>query len=429
MRYYVVLFFLTFSALFGAYLDGNGSAASVITPVSASEDQCSVDVGTLLQAGYRYYPTVHASRAMLKGAEAQMEGAKWNYFPTPSVEVSQRPERRGVTLRLDQPLWTGGKLDAQSDYAASQDEEAQYSIAEQSYALAEKFISLLQDFLQAKGEMQAFEEGKAHLSFLAQMLDRRIAAGVSADSDRELLHSRVAQIESDLIVAQSRYRMSRAQMELLIGQPLQCTITYDDRQILQQTLPLQALKEALLQFNPSLKRLGAQVKTAQAEKLKADAAPMPNLSVRAEYQDGSIYVNNPENSAFVYMALSFNPGAGLSAFSEMERAASKIEQTRYELRAKEEELKASLVLDYTDYHKARNSLESMQRTINASEQVLESYTRLFIAGKRQWLDLVNTSRELTQYEVSLAGMKALLVGSAYRLALQSGQIALDEEQP
>ena len=39
--------------------------------------------------------------------------------------------------------------------------------------------------------------------------------------------------------------------------------------------------------------------------------------------------------------------------------------------------------------------------------------RLFITGKRQWLDLVNASREVTQSQISLATLRAVFVTSAY----------------
>jgi adhesin transport system outer membrane protein len=66
----------------------------------------------------------------------------------------------------------------------------------------------------------------------------------------------------------------------------------------------------------------------------------------------------------------------------------------------------------------------MSETIHSAQAVFDSYTRLFIAGKRQWLDLVNSSRELTQYKTSLADLESSLQASAYQLALKRGQIPL-----
>ena len=62
------------------------------------------------------------------------------------------------------------------------------------------------------------------------------------------------------------------------------------------------------------------------------------------------------------------------------------------------------------------------QTITASQKVMESYKRLFLAGKRQWLDLVNSSREVTQNLVQLAAFRATLITANYRLALQQGDM-------
>ena len=103
---------------------------------------------------------------------------------------------------MDQPLWTGGKLDAISDLAAARSNEAAYTLGESSYVLAQKVLSVLQNYIQADGEIRGFSEGKKQLESLAEMLDRRIEAGISATSDKELLNARISQIDADLMIAQ-----------------------------------------------------------------------------------------------------------------------------------------------------------------------------------------------------------------------------------
>lgn len=84
-----------------------------------------------------------------------------------------------------------------------------------------------------------------------------------------------------------------------------------------------------------------------------------------------------------------------------------------------------MMQDFDNYHASMDRIDGMNKTIEASQNVLDSYTRLFVAGKRQWLDLVNSSREVTQNKISLADIKATLVTSAYRLALKNGEIKLE----
>jgi adhesin transport system outer membrane protein len=86
------------------------SAYATENNIRVGENQtCVYRVETLMNASFKTYPSIQVSRYVIQGANAQVEGAKWNYFPTPSVDVSQASGRRNTTARLDQPLWTGGK--------------------------------------------------------------------------------------------------------------------------------------------------------------------------------------------------------------------------------------------------------------------------------------------------------------------------------
>mgnify|MGYP001172779868 CR=1 FL=1 len=391
------------------------------------ERSCVKQISSLLQDAYGHYPSIEVSKKMIMDADAQSQSAKWNYFPTPSVEISQRAGRRGTTLRLDQPLWTGGKLDAISDLASAREDEAEYTLGETSYALAQKVLSVLQYYIQADGEIKGFSEGKQQLESLAKMLERRIEAGVSSESDRELLHARIAQIDADLMLAQSKYDMALSQLELLTGNSEPCAISFAKDRIVRYKISLKKMEEELLQTHPALKKLTAKIAMANAEKKGADAVMMPNISLRAEHQKGTIYDTEVQDDTVAYVAVSFSPGAGLSAISNIESAKYRVFQAQDELKVKEQELKESLVVDYADFIAATARTESIRQTIEASQRVLESYTRLFIAGKRQWLDLVNTSREVTQNKIALATLKAVWITSAYRLALQTGKIEFGNE--
>jgi adhesin transport system outer membrane protein len=388
---------------------------------------CVNSVDILLNKTYNHYPSIQASKQMINAKQAQIESAKWNYFPTPSVDISQRSGRRNMVFRLEQPLWTGGKLDAMNELALSKYDEAQSMLGENKYTLIEDFLTIMQDYIEADGLKKGFLEGKEQLEGFSRLLDRRISAGISSISDKELLNARIAQIDDDLILANSKYEVARAQIELLIGQHLQCAIGFENDLILNQKKSIEEMKETLLESHPDIKKLKAQIAIAEAEKKSTDAVIMPNISLRAEHQQGSIYDEDQTNDNLVYLNFSYTPGAGLSSISNMESAKYKVLQTKDELRTKELELFKILVKYESDYRAAANRLERIQYTIKLSEKVLESYNRLFIAGKRQWLDLVNMSREVTQNKISMASLKAIYIVSSYRLALQIGNIDFEDK--
>jgi adhesin transport system outer membrane protein len=416
MHYTIAIFLIFFSTL----------NAAQETPLRVGNNStCVSSVETLMNASFKTYPSIQSSRYIIQGADAQLEGAKWNYFPTPSVDVSQGSGRTGTTIRLDQPLWTGGKLDAMVDIAQSRKNESQYALDESAYALMDNLLRVLQNYVQADGSIAALEDGKKQLEIFDQMLSRRIEAGVSSVADSELIKSRLSQISADLTVARSKRNTSRSQLELLIGSKLECDIEFGNTKIIKQTTPIDLMMDQMIQTHPSLKKLTEQIKTAEFEKAKAKAVVWPNVSLRAEHLRGSMYSDQSVTDNVVYVAVSMSPGAGLSALSSIQSAESKVLQVQSDKLSKERELSDALMLDFDNYHASMDRIDGMNKTIEASQNVLDSYTRLFIAGKRQWLDLVNSSRELTQNKISLADIKATLVTSAYRLALKNGEIKLE----
>lgn len=392
---------------------------------SMNPAQCAKGIDELIGLSLKNYPSIQVSRQMIAGADAQVEGAKWGYYPTPSVDVSQSSGRTGTTLRLDQPLWTGGKIDASVDIALSKKAESEHALGESGYLLVENLLRTVQSYLQADGNLDALQEGKKQLLILSEMLERRIDAGVSSMADRELLKSRISQINADISAAQMQRSMAHSQLELLVGERISCTVAFENKAVLTQEAPMDQMIQEMFATHPALKKLLAQITTAEAEKAKSKAVIWPNVSLRAEHLRGSVYTDAGTSDSLVYVALQMSPGAGLSALSTIQSAEAKVLQAKYEKQTKEQELSNAMMRDYNDYRAALERIEGMDQTIRASQNVLESYTRLFVAGKRQWLDLVNSSRELTQNKISLANLKATLVTSAYQLALKRGEMKLE----
>lgn len=389
---------------------------------------CTTDVSSLIQSVLSSHPSIESARYLIQSSNAQVEGAKWGYYPTPSVDASMASGRRGTTIRLDQPVWTGGKLDAAYNLALSYQRESEITLEESRYVLADTLLSVLRNYVQAKGNLAALEEGKQQLRSFESMLERRIEAGVSSLADRELIRSRLAQIDADIASARARKETAWSQIELMRGSALGCGVTFEDQPSMTSGDTLTLLQEAMIQTHPSLKHLSAKIRIAEAERDKARSAPWPNVSLRAEHQSGSIYTDERVTNNLLYVAVQASPGAGLSAMSAIQNAEAKVLQSQSDKQIKERELSDAMLRDYDEYITSKRRIEGMNETIDAAQNVLDSYTRLFVAGKRQWLDLVNSSRELTQNNVALSDLKAYEMMATYRIALKSGKLMLSGGQ-
>jgi len=410
----IALFFLIFFATSSQTL----LASEVYSPDS------------LIEMALKTHPNMKMYEEIVKGAQAQTKGAKWNYFPTPSASAySTQNGRYGTTLAIEQPLWTGGKIDAAYDMAVGQEKEAQYMSHENSYMLVDAVIYSMQSYLQFKESAIALQQGRDELKKLEAMLNRRIQAGVSPRSDMNLLQSRLSQIEIDLNLAKTKEMTSLSQLALLTGRSYSSGLVIDDSNLPYHSGSLEEYFTRMEETHPILKKISAQTEVALAEKKKAKAVFWPNISLRAEQQIGTsgAFDKVKSNDSSVFVSIQASPGAGLSGLAGVEQTEARIMQLEYEKVSKKQDLMDAMMHAFNDYHSTSDRINPQQSTINSSKKVMESYTRLFLAGKKQWLDLVNASRELTNNKMAFAELKATRLASAYRLALLRGDIVKDNQ--
>jgi outer membrane protein TolC len=76
----------------------------------------------LLNLAFDSNPSLQSQANLVRASQAEVKGANWQFFPTPSVSVEQvsasnqdtsyNKDSRVITFRLQQPLWTAGRLTA-----------------------------------------------------------------------------------------------------------------------------------------------------------------------------------------------------------------------------------------------------------------------------------------------------------------------------
>ena len=395
-------------------------------PVFGNE-MCKTNSDELMSKLVANHPSIKMSQEMIKGAKERIDSAFWGFFPTPSVDVSARDSDRNVTVaRLDQPLWTGGKLTSKYDMATSKEQENLFELQTTSYKLIENYLNVLDSYAQSKANIVELQIGLNNLNRLNDMLDRRMDAGVSSNSDKDLLNARIEQINSDMIMAKNKYKVAILQLELMLDTKIDCNVNIKEIQ-LNHSNNIEDYIDRLLSYHPALKKSTAEIQTTKYELDNTKASIMPNVSVRAEHREGDLYDKNYDKSndqSLIYVALTASTGAGLSSMSDIAAAKVKINEIEFKKQSIEKELIDSLLNDYNNYEITKSRMKVVEKSIVSAQNVLDSYERLFLAGKRQWLDLVNSSREVMQYKIELSKLLVSKNILAYKLALKNGQIDL-----
>lgn len=394
----------------------------------ASAAHRSGDVSALIRQALLQHPALRAQAGMQEAAKAGIEGAKWQYWPTPSIgaersnsnnDPAYRGDRTVTTLRLQQPLWTGGRLDGNLDKAEAQARVAEADLEATRQQIALRVVQAWSDAAAAQGKLAAYEQSRAVHARLLGLVERRTREGASAQADIDLARSRLDGTEADLASAVAQRATALDKLRLLVGRPVSAAELGDAGRLRPPEVKhgIEGLLNAARAQSPQLAKAAAQVQIAEAEVKLAEASLSPEVHLRAERQYGNFYQPNqdPQNRLFIGVSTAF--GGGLSSLSGVDAARARQRAAQDDIQTQQltvdEQVQGDAVLSRT----AGERRVRLERVGVASAEVAASWERQFLAGRKQWQDLMNAAREQTQNDIQLADTIATQHLTGWRLTI------------
>jgi outer membrane protein, adhesin transport system len=382
----------------------------------------------LMQAAWDTHPALASKRASAAGAQHELEGARWQRFPTPTIETGRATDGgvNNTTLRLDQPLWTGGRITAGIEAAKSRLDAAEATVAEGRNEMALQVISAWAEaYRQQMRQAHAITGVNEHVKLL-KMITRRTDQEVSPPVDRDFAHSRLLQSMNDLSLVTQSLNIALTKLTQLAGQP-----------VLKVGVPVsvalpaakdQAISEAMA-YSPTLMRIGYEEQAAASDVDSKRASLMPQVSFRVERVSGGLTAASSYTDNRALVVLTAQPGAGLSAASGVDAAQAKKEAIRLSREALAREVTEQVLLDWDDLVASKQRLANSQQSRNISLSVFESYTRQYVAGRKSWIDVLNAMRESTQSDLALADATAQVAAATQRLKIRTGRMTQASTEP
>jgi adhesin transport system outer membrane protein len=237
------------------------------------------------------------------------------------------------------------------------------------------------------------------------MMRRRFEAQVGSRNDITTVTARLLQAQNDLTQAKMQEQKARASLQELTGQPIE--------KIKPETVvsPLNgknadALQTEALDASSEYAAAKAQLEVAQKMSDQKKASILPVLVARLEglrYQS----IGNPTVSyGQGYLALEGTFGNGLSQISEVRGQVAKVEGAEQQIEVTRRSTLQALESAVADSKSYTEQLKSVGEVVNQNQMIVESYLRLYLAGKKTWFEVLSAERELTQSRLSMADMKA-----------------------
>jgi len=384
-------------------------------------------------------PLTKSQQTLVESAKVGVDSAKWQFYPTPSVSVEMantsssdllyQGDKRVSIGRIQQPLWTGGRLSAGVDKAEAGLAVSQASLEEARLQLGLRVVQAYGDWLSAHLKTLANEKSLATHIRLHDQVKRRVNEGTSANSDLTLAIARLEAISAELTAVRAQGEVAIARLGQFLGNPVDAALLMKEvASPYSLTGNMQGILEQAIDINPSIikAQATARVQEVVIDEKRADLSP--EVFVRAERQYGNYTFANgpPENRFFVGLTSRF--GAGLSTLSGIEAARLQHNAALTDIEVQTRAVNEQVLSDYALAQSIASRIAAVYKSLSAANDVLSSYNRQFLAGRKSWLDVMNAARELTQTETQLADLHATQVVVTWRLgAYTRGIGALTEE--
>lgn len=371
------------------------------------------------------HPNVVLAATNAEIAKLVVDEAKWQYWPTPSLSVegaksSNQKAYAGddsiKVFRLQQPLYTGGRITSTVDKTESEAVSSRYAYLEARTAISLQTIDAYGQWLDGHLRMQAISRSVQTHQRLMELIERRVAQGLSAESDLILSKTRLAQAQADYEMANSSREGALFSLRQLVGQDFtheQLAIT--DALTIKKTLAV--ITDEVKETSPSRQKLMNDIETAQHNVSIAKASIVPEVYARAEYQSGNYNIPGYGEDTRFYIGVQSNFGAGLSAGSRIAQAQGKVKSAHNEVEKHERQLMNEVLSNFNTYTTIGSRLKALESAQTSAIDVQESWDRQFVTGRKSWLDVMNAAKELAQTEQMIAESKAKVVVSSFKLTI------------
>lgn len=382
------------------------------------------ELETLLSEAVATHPSITAKKGESQAAAYNLDGAEWGRFPTVSsqLQTQNSATRNGAggygVIRVEQPLWTGGRITGQIDLANAGVNVAGASLHETEQNVLLQTATAFFEVLRLEFRLKAALSNEKEHERLTESMKRRVASEISPAADLLQVSTRLRQAVSDRIQIQRQIATARSNLEQWVGRPvgeLSSSANIDVNNNAEQ-----AFIDAAMAFSPIRKRLLAEVDTAESQITVARAQLMPTLVAGYEMRTDSLQPG--EDRDRIYLSMQMQPGAGLSSLSAVNAAASRKGAAQDAVLAYERQLTQDVRAIWNERTGLAEQLEPVKASLKFSDSIVDSYIRQFQVGKKNWLEVLNAQREKTQAYFAMADVESPLKLANVKLLLITGKI-------
>ena len=366
-------------------------------------------------------PQVLSKQAEIRALESQLGESSSARYPTFTLESRSYNEATGRgLLRTQQPVWAFGRIDAAIELAQQKGGQGRAELLEIRRRLLEETASTYVNLHGARKRLQVADVNYLELQNLVRLIERRQEGGLASDADARLAASRLSQ--ANLQRQQLRTQIDKLSEDLkaLTLQRLKAEPAVPDGFL---SLPAaSAVVDALEDAHASLLVKQMRLETVRREAQARKTELMPTISVRVDRDVSPALNSTLSPTRYGVIFESRLEGGGLAGYYRVEGNQARIAAASEDLELSKVEVRQKMARLLADRDLQQQALQ-IQETVSASmEKTFESFVRQYDAGRKSWLDVLNTQRELSDARQQLQSARTDLQETLVRMAAQLGRL-------
>lgn len=394
-------FWLTAALLLG----GSGVVAS---PARAQDGPLNLE--TCVRLALEANPDLQSRRAALDASRANLTGARSVRFPSVGFSAgaaryesggSGTLDRHNVGVNLRQTLYSGGRVTAGVDAAASAlaaDEGAvDAARADLVLAVRQAWYSAAQGVRQVRSA----EDGLARSRLNLEYAEAQLEAGLGTRPDVLRARVDVSAAVLDLTRARNTLDGARARLNSLMGRsparPLELA-TEEVEQPLAPLPPWEELRRRALQSRDELRVARARVARQEALVRMARGTFLPSVSAEADVGRGTAGVRSPEESWSLGVSFSLPLFEGFARSADVQGEAALLAAARFDQQAVTQAIEAEVWDALLAEEESARRLENARALVEAAEENLEAAQESYRQGLGDIIALVDARTSFTEAE-------------------------------
>lgn len=230
----------------------NVAIATVLTLLPAHQalaQERALSLADALKTAAYEHPSVSARVKERTAAEVRLEMAEQQKLP---ALVGQSGVdglgNRTATIRVEQALWTGGRITGEVASAQAGIRRADHTIGSAQSDIMLKVLNAFTELARVQARQEVARANVDEHLRLAQMIQRRVDSNISPASDGVLANARFVQARAELNQLESLAIRARSTLSQAVGRPVSAIALPEQRDMEQYSL------EALLTRSDPLVR-------------------------------------------------------------------------------------------------------------------------------------------------------------------------------